>query len=108
MATRSTIALSTGEGFRSVYCHWDGYEEGVGQTLKDHWTTPESIMALLDNGDLSSLGASLAESVFYQDRGEDTPAHLFASKDEWIDYAVNCGCEYAYLFVNGTWTTEAI
>lgn len=108
MATRSTIALSTPEGIRSIYCHWDGYEEGVGQALKDHWTTPEAISELLDNGDLSSLGASLAESVFYKDRGEDVPALLFKSEGEWLDYGVNCGCEYAYLFVNGAWTAQAI
>jgi len=108
MATRSTIALSTTDGIRAIYCHWDGYEEGVGATLKSHWPTPEAIMALLDNGDLSSLGASLAESVFYKDRGEDTPAHLFKSESDWIDYGVNHGCEYAYLFVNGAWTAQAI
>jgi hypothetical protein len=108
MATRSTIAMSVSEGIRAVYCHWDGYQEGVGQALKDHWTTPEALISLLDNGDLSSLGASLSETVFYQDRGEDTPARMFNYRDEWIEWAKQCGCEYAYLYEDNVWTTEAI
>jgi hypothetical protein len=108
MATRSTIAMSVPEGIRAVYCHWDGYEEGVGQALKDYWTTPEALMNLLDHGDLSSLGASLSETVFYADRGENTPARLFKSEGEWFDWAVSCGCEYAYLLVGDAWKSEAI
>ena len=108
MATRSTIAMSVAEGIRAVYCHWDGYEEGVGATLKSHWSTPEALITLLDNGDLSSLGASLSETEFYKNRGEDTPAHLFESEGDWIDWANNCGCEYAYLFDGETWKSEAI
>lgn len=33
MSTRSIIARKKGNGFEGVYHHWDGYPEGVGQTL---------------------------------------------------------------------------
>ena len=36
MATRSSIAMVTGEGIRSVYVHWDGYPEGVGAFTSNH------------------------------------------------------------------------
>ena len=108
MATRSTIALSVPDGVRAIYCHWDGYPEGVGQTLKDHYNKLLLISELLDRGDVSSLGDTLVESVFYEDRGEDTPAHKFASESEWLDWATNCGCEYAYLYRGDAWIAEAI
>jgi len=110
MATRCTIALDTPEGIRAIYCHWDGYpdENGVGEKLRAHWTTYETITALLDGGDLSSLGASLEDNNYYSARGEDKPATLFQSENEWYDYFGRCGCEYAYLFTNGEWIWKEI
>jgi hypothetical protein len=40
----------------SIYCHFDGYPEGVGQMLLDHWTDEAKINRLIALGDLSSLG----------------------------------------------------
>ena len=110
MATRSTIAVDLPEGIRAIYCHWDGYPEqgGVGETLNNHYTKLPDIINLLDNGDLSALGKTITESTFYQDRGEDTPAKVHASEDEWLDWANNCGCEYAYLFKGDKWIVESI
>ncbi len=35
MGTRCLIALEDEYGqYESIYCHWDGYIEGVGQMLK--------------------------------------------------------------------------
>lgn len=33
MGTRSLILKPHGDGFLGRYCHWDGYPDGVGQTL---------------------------------------------------------------------------
>ena len=111
MATRSTIAVDLPEGIRAIYCHWDGYpdeEGGVGETLKHHYTKLRDIINLLDNGDLSVLKSTIEESVFYKERGEDTPAQIFKSESDWLDYANNCGCEYSYLFSENKWIVEAI
>jgi len=108
MATRSTIGMRTEDGIRAVYCHWDGYPEGVGETLKVAYATKASVVDLLDLGDISSLDDTLERSVFYVDRGEELKIHTFKSSEQWIEWANNCGCEYAYLFDGDTWKTEQI
>ena len=45
----------------SIYCHFDGYPEGVGQTLLDHWTTLAKVNRLIKLGDLSSLGSEIGK-----------------------------------------------
>lgn len=104
MGTRSTIAIETAPGtFRRIYCHWDGYPEHVGYTLATHYGTREKADALLDLGDLSSLAASLEETVAYmRDRKEtDCEARTFSGPLERVrlDYTA-----YAYcLRLTGEW-----
>jgi hypothetical protein len=61
MATRSAIAIKVNENeFKSIYCHFDGYLFGVGQTLLDHYDYDKT-NELINLGDLSSLGSKLGE-----------------------------------------------
>ena len=54
MSTRCYIAKQAGAGkYRTIYCHSDGYPEGVGQTLLTYYGYPEKIDQLLDLGDIS-------------------------------------------------------
>jgi hypothetical protein len=71
MGTRSGIIAKIGNSYQGIYCHWDGYPEGVGKTLKEHYTDPAKIAALIALGDISSLGERVAPK-----EGE---AHSFAS-----------------------------
>ena len=60
MATRSTIAKEFEDGtIKQVYCHWDGYFDGVGTTLLKHYTNNEKLDQLLELGDISRLGSGL-------------------------------------------------
>ena len=57
MATRSTIAIELADGtVKQVYCHWDGYVDGVGKTLQEHYSARSKVEELVEHGDLSSLG----------------------------------------------------
>ena len=61
MATRSTIAIENTDGtVRQIYCHFDGYLDHVGRTLFENYSTQDAMSALIDLGDLSSLGERLA------------------------------------------------
>ena len=116
MATRSTIAMRLEDGsVRSVYCHFDGYPDGVGATLREHYTDPAKIQQLLDLGDLSVLDVEIGEKVdfngrpegqclFYgRDRGETgINARTHADENEWLGYRKGNACEYGYLW-NGAW-----
>lgn len=77
MSTRSRIGLEMpNKHIKSIYCHFDGYPEGVGETLKKHYATPRAVEALLALGDLSILGEfydkTLAEKHWrWLDKGEE-------------------------------------
>jgi hypothetical protein len=122
MATRSTIGMlqEDGQTIRSVYCHWDGYPEGVGAILKEHYTDPAKIEALLDFGDISVLDADFGEqndfdnrtegvTLFYRDRGETgVNALTHADENEWLGFRRGSWCEYGYLWADGEWHTFEI
>ena len=38
-----------------IYCHWDGYPDGVGASLQSSYNSYEEALALILGGDLSSL-----------------------------------------------------
>lgn len=57
MSTRCLIGIEYDDKtIRYIYCHCDGYIEGVGKTLKKHYTDIDTIHKLLDLGNISSLG----------------------------------------------------
>jgi hypothetical protein len=114
MATRSFIITPTGDSlFRGVYCHWDGYPEGVGATLAEHYTDDEKIDRLVKLGSLSSLGSlvepaagqthtfdSPAEDTtvaYHRDRGEDMNLAEGCTLTEILALAKESWCEYAYI-----------
>lgn len=73
MATRSNIAIENQDGtVSSIYCHFDGYVEGVGDTLFEYYQSKEKLQELINLGDISSLGETIEETVAYhRDGGED-------------------------------------
>lgn len=111
MATRSTIAIENLDGTVSqVYCHWDGYLEGVGATLLKHYNTREAVQKLISGGAISSLGEYVSEevepfdrvldgpdyTVYYTYRGEEIKIHNFSSLN---DYEENHAFEeFEYIF----------
>lgn len=123
MATRSAIGvvLATGQ-IQAIYCHWDGYPEGVGRTLVNHYTNPIKIDGLINLGDLSVLGSEIGEKhpfdqrfddsdpranwcrAYGRDRGEEeTNSKPFANREEFVSMMERSGCEYFYLWTNGAW-----
>lgn len=116
MATRSSITVKMADGrFRSVYCHFDGYLDGVGTTLLVNYNTYEQALALVSIGDLSVLAESIecplghsfenqikGYSVFYgRDRGEDDTEPFDA--DTYNEVMARNNQEYNYLFDDGEW-----
>ena len=110
MGTRSTIAMSEGFKVKAIYCHWDGYPEGVGATLAEHYTEAKKVRQLLELGNISALRQEIGEaqdfnkpkeewSVAYgRDRGETgQEARTFTSVSDWLEN-FNSGEEYFYLY----------
>lgn len=89
----------------AVYCHWDGYLEGVGAELKEHYNTYEKALNLVLGGSISSINNG--NVMYYTTRkGEDwdylkpIPFKTLAQIKKSGDYS---WCEYFYVFDNGEW-----
>lgn len=113
MATRSFISRFNPETemYESIYCHWDGYPQGVGVTLRDNYSYGDSPAVLMKFGDISSLRDTLAETMAeaYKLRGDsDTEAKIFRFMSEMIEYYRGMSCEYGYIWRDGKWTCYAL
>lgn len=113
MSTRSYIGTRNTDGtVDHIYCHFDGYPEGVGAILIKHYTNPNRVNELMKLGDLSVLGKFIGEKqdfdkrirdcclAYGRDRGDaNTEAipHLFEEiiKDQMVDYV--------YIFDGSNW-----
>ena len=114
MATRSTIAVKDADGsVRSIYCHWDGYPEGVGATLREHYTNTPKIEQLLGVGDISVLGSTLdvyPREIYPRETDTGLTTWVHASVKEWRDDRARQWCEWGYLWdgVVGEWEVHTI
>ena len=65
MGTRSTITAKCTDGkWRAIYCHWDGYLDGVGAALLVNYNTQEKVEALIAKGDHSIIEKKRSLSYF--------------------------------------------
>jgi hypothetical protein len=117
MGTRARIAIANDDGtFESIYTHWDGYPSHHGVILRQHYTDPAKVRALIALGDLSSLdneigtqhsfdSAPLGECNAYgRDRGEEGVEPVKSDDFEALcALTQNCGGEYLYVFKFGQW-----
>ena len=114
MSTRSTIGVANSDGtIRGIYCHFDGYPEAVGRILIGHYTDPEKVAALMNLGDISSLGEEIGTkhdfdkrpdgecNAYGRDRGEENvESRIFDGRNHFVAE----GTSYFYLFCNdGQW-----
>ena len=103
MATRSRIAVELEKGkVISVYCHNDGYVDGVGKQLMNSFpngTDPSVIAGFIKEGDRSTL------SLSYKDwRGEDCPPRSNQSVPLFFNGDIE---EYGYLYTaEGEWLVK--
>ena len=86
-----------------IYHHWDGYPDGVGQTLLEEFNSYEKAINLIAFGDASSIVGT--DATFYNSwrEGEDwkiTKPRQYTSEQA---YEESCDEDYAYLFKDGKW-----
>ncbi len=107
MATRSRIAVELNDGtVKSVYCHWDGYPDGVGQDLLNQdFSTTEQVERFIDEGSRSTVYESYYEK-YGESRGEELEEpDVHASADEYYKGDIE---EYGYLFTkDGEWHVKS-
>jgi len=117
MATRSRIGIQNQDGsVSSIYCHFDGYPEGVGAMLEEHYSNRQKLNMLINLGDISVLGEQVStmdehsfdnrkEGVtvaYHRDRGEELrPARVDSSLEKF-----HVSESYGYVYtLEGKWVT---
>ena len=120
MATRAAIIMEVkgkNHSYEGVYLHFDGYPEGAGQTLVDHYNTDAKVKELISYGGISSLGEVIGEKqdfnqrlpqqckFYHRDRGERLNIVMmdYNNIDEFAD---DCGAEFTYLYEGGVWMVK--
>ena len=122
MSTRATIGMKLPDNtIQAIYCHNDGYPEGVGATLCKAYTDPAKVKALIDLGALSCLGEELEPApgrphtlakpqknvtiAYHRDNHEPLdPGQNYATLDDYARDAPNFyDAEYLYFFEDGDW-----
>ena len=99
MSTRSLISIRNDDyTFDAVYCHFDGYETGVGSKLSLYYKTSEIVRELISLGDMSCLGDTLDTCEFYTRRGEALHIYKNLTQHQLTEKALAAGCEYLYIF----------
>lgn len=117
MSTHCGIAVKTEEGYKTIYCHHDGYESYMYPMLTKNYNTEERAKDLVSLGDASCIEERMVPSresghsfdnpedgvcIFYhRDRGEcwrEVAPSLFRTKSELLD-----NYYYSYIFEDGKW-----
>ena len=103
MATRSRIAVELEKGkVISVYCHNDGYLEGVGASLMRRFpngTDPTAVQRYIKEGDRSTTTVSYKEW-----RDQNCPPTKHKSVSDFFDGDIE---EYGYLYTaEGEWLVK--
>ena len=117
MSTNSRIAIQKKDGtIKSIYCHWDGYPNGVGKTLLEHYKGVRKVNSLIALGSISSLEKNIKPTLtshsfdhkesnctvaYHRDRGEELQIDEYNKQWEWTLYD-NCE-EWNYLWKDGAW-----
>ena len=123
MATRSRIGIENPDGtVTSIYCHFDGYPNGVGKTLYIHYVDRSKVEDLISVGNISYLEAEVMPPAnkkhsfneplpgytvaYHRDRGEEFSQRLHPSTSEFLQIpkAVGARVDFVYLYTqSGEW-----
>ena len=106
--------------YEGVYLHFDGYPEGAGQMLVDHYDNDAKVKNLISHGGISSLGEMIGEKqdfssilssstkqckFYHRDRGDELDIEEL-EYDEISKFADDCGAEFTYLYEGGVWMVK--
>ena len=123
MATRAAIIIEVkgkNHSYEGVYLHFDGYPEGAGQMLVDHYNNDAKVKNLISHGGISSLGEMIGEKqdfssilssstkqckFYHRDRGDELDIEEL-EYDEISKFADDCGAEFTYLYEGGVWMVK--
>jgi hypothetical protein len=93
-------------GYVASYVHYDGYVEGIGQALYDNYKDDDAFK-VANYGYMSAMPDTpneLDDPDFDKKQVHNYCAIFFATENEMVKEAFNCGCEYVYIWADGKWS----
>lgn len=117
MATRCLILKEEGKTLKGIYCHYDGYPDGVGTLLDKYYNTPKMVEALISLGDISILDKKLEPTTkshsfnapekgvtvaYARDRGEEFQ-NVQTTRKELAKIAKGNWAEFVYIYDGKVW-----
>ena len=117
MSTRSAIAIVKPTGIIGVYCHYDGYPQGVGKVLHTHYNSIEKVEELLSYGNISALSEKIGRKHNFDrhlDQHQDWCLFYGRDRKEKYQEAKHFGTfegfeeeyswsDYYYIFKDNNW-----
>mgnify|MGYP003633405058 CR=1 FL=1 len=108
MATRALIGyLSEDREFTCTYNHYDGYPEGLGKALLDHYDTDEKAKEISNTGYISAVDEDGTIDSKY-----DEPASKMVLDDDIVEAGLQIGEKvdeyggnYGYVWFDDQWMT---
>lgn len=110
MATRALIGYLSDDGstFVCTYNHYDGYPDGLGKTLKDHYNNDDKAEDVASTGYISYID----EDGTINSKYDEAPNRLKLSGDfdeeDMLEIASKVdeyGGDYGYVWYDGEWHT---
>lgn len=106
MSTRWLVGYTNEQGkIVEAYVHFDGYPEYATKCIKS--VTIGQLIRVINCGDFSSFESDITNIDYYDD-GRDISQRIHDNKEQFIDAAKSCGCNWAYLVGNSTDEIEII
>lgn len=88
------------KNYIGIYCHWDGYPDGVGKVLLEKFNDYEKALNLVSGGWCSSVDFDGVRH--YANRNGEEWEEIKPSQTD--ELSIVCGwTEYAYVFQDGEW-----
>ena len=108
MSTRSSIAIENEDGsITGIYCHNEGYLDGVGYELTRNFTTTDEVKELIMLGGLSTLYDGVA-CAYHRDRGEDWEHNQPIVSENWKEHQEALSQEFDYLWKDNQWYVSVV
>jgi hypothetical protein len=87
----------------ATYVHYDGYLEGVGRTLIDHYNSAIEAVSVSLVGYLSALEPNIHDSIA-NSAHKNQPVVEFESVEDYMTNGYDhAGADYLYLFDGDAW-----
>lgn len=104
MSTRSFIAIKTREGYKAIYCHFDGYPDHMLNELTTYFSIRFKVKNMI-KGDATSINKGV---VKYMDITRYTHPTIHRCLGDLLDAAQESWAEYVYVFVKNAWSTYSV